>query len=92
MLSLIFVFVICGAKVFAADGIPELEEGANSLLELFSSGIFRAIMTVALLIIFGVIAFGNAQGEGGMFKKTFPWIVGVLGVGSASAITDYFLT
>ena len=57
---------------------------------LFRSKWVKALLTVALVIEFGVCAFGNAQGEGGMIKKVLPWIIGTAGILGASSIVDYF--
>jgi hypothetical protein len=86
------LLLLCSVSLFAQSGdtIPELNEWGENILGLAMGQWVAAIMTVALMIIFGVIAFGNAQGEGGMFKKMWPWLVGVIGIGSAGGIVQYF--
>ncbi len=88
----VMLCMCCSISVFAQDSgtIKELDDWGQNILGLATGQWVAAIMTVALMIIFGVIAFGNAQGEGGMFKKMRPWLVGVIGIGSAGAIVSYF--
>lgn len=94
-ICVILVMCLCSVlTTFAqsSDGtITELEGKAGKLMDLFSGKIMAIVMCVALIIIFGVIAWSNSQGEGGMFKKALPWVVGVIGVGSAAGITSYFM-
>lgn len=91
-LFICLLLIVSSVFLFAADGtIAELEDKAGLLMDLFSGKIIAIIMCIALMIIFGIIAWGNSQGEGGMFKKMMPWIAGVIGIGSAAGITSYFL-
>lgn len=80
-------------KLVAQSGtIAELESQAQKVLDLFSGRIIAIIMCIALMIVFAVVAWGNSQGEGGStIKKVTPWIIGIIGIGSAAGITRYFL-
>lgn len=89
MMILLFAVTV---SAFAQDGTIEALEGqAGKLMDLFSGPIIAIVMCIALIICFGVIAWGNAQGEGGTIKKVMPWIIGIIGIGSAAGITTYFL-
>jgi len=50
----------------------------------------QVLIIVALVIEFGVIAYGQAQGEGGMFKKIWPVLVGTIGIQAAKSIIEFF--
>lgn len=87
-------FALLTVGVFAQSNgtIAELEEKAELIMELFSGKIIAIIMCVALMICFAIIAWGNAQGEGAStIKKVMPWVIAVIGIGSAAGITSYFL-
>ena len=72
--------------------IQELEEKAGLVMDLFSGKTVAVIMCVALMICFAVVAWANAQGEGASaIKKVMPWVIAVIGIGSAGGITAYFL-
>lgn len=87
---LLIMLFVCVAGFAQDNTIEELEEGASKILGLFSGTLMATIMCVALLIIFGVIAWARSQGEGEMFKKLIPWIVAIIGMGSAADIVMYF--
>ena len=92
MISVLLVMLVGCVQIFAQEGtIPELADGANKVLELFSSDLMRIIMTIALIVIFIIIGVGNSQGSSDIFKKAAPWIIAVVGVGAASKITEYFM-
>ena len=62
------------------------------VMDLFSGKTVAVIMCIALMICFAVIAWANAQGEGASaIKKVMPWVIAVIGIGSAAGITSYFL-
>lgn len=91
------LFMVClvlfmsSANIFAADAtIAVLDNAGESILSLITAKWVKALLTVALVIEFGVCAFGNAQGEGGMIKKVLPWIIGTAGILGSSSIVDYF--
>ena len=72
--------------------IQELEDKAGLVMDLFSGKTVAVIMCVALMICFAVVAWANAQGEGASaIKKVMPWVIAVIGLGSAAGITSYFL-
>ena len=72
--------------------IQELEDKAGLVMDLFSGKTVAVIMCVALMICFAVVAWANAQGEGASaIKKVMPWVIAVIGIGSAAGITSYFL-
>lgn len=72
--------------------ISELEDKAGLVMDLFSGKTIAVIMCIALMICFAVVAWANAQGEGASaIKKVMPWVIAVIGIGSAGGITAYFL-
>lgn len=72
--------------------ISELEDKAGLVMDLFSGKTVAVIMCIALMICFAVVAWANAQGEGASaIKKVMPWVIAVIGIGSAAGITSYFL-
>lgn len=75
-----------------ADGIEVLDDAGNKIIELISATWVKALLVVALVIEFGVIAFGNAQGEGGIIKKVLPWIIGTAGILGATSIVNFFFS
>lgn len=91
VLCMLFIFLFCTSNVFA-DGIAVLDEAGTKILELVSAIWVKALLVVALIIEFGVIAFGNAQGEGGMIKKVLPWIIGTAGILGATSIVNFFFS
>lgn len=95
-------FIVClvamlvlGAMAAVAQSsgtISELEDKAGLVMDLFSGKIIAIIMCIALMICFAVVAWGNAQGEGASaIKKVMPWVIAIIGIGSAAGITSYFL-
>ena len=76
--------------MFAEEGIEVLDTAGDKVLSLIGSKWVKAFLCVALIIEFGVIAFGNAQGEGGIIKKVLPWIVGTAGILGATSIVNFF--
>lgn len=75
-----------------AEGIEVLDSAGESILALVSAKWVKALLVVALIIEFGVIAFGNAQGEGGVIKKVLPWIIGTAGILGATSIVNFFFS
>ena len=72
--------------------ISELEDKAGLVMDLFSGKTVAVIMCITLMICFAVVAWANAQGEGASaIKKVMPWVIAVIGIGSAAGITSYFL-
>lgn len=83
----------CTSNMFAAgNGIAVLDDAGTKILELVGSPWVKALLVVALIIEFGAIAFGNAQGEGGMVKKVLPWIIGTAGILGATSIVNFFFS
>lgn len=91
--SMIITAAMTGSLAMAQNAtIRELETQTQKVLDLFSGRIIAIIMCIALMIIFAIIAWGNSQGEGqSTIKKVTPWIIGIIGIGSAAGITSYFL-
>lgn len=83
--------MFCSSGLFA-EGIPVLDTAGTKILELVSATWVKALLVVALIIEFGVIAFGNAQGEGGIIKKVLPWIIGTAGILGATSIVNFFFS
>ena len=88
------VLFFCASGLFAqsSDSIEVLDSAGNKILSLVGSIWVKALLVVALIIEFGVIAFGNAQGEGGMIKKVLPWILGTAGILGATSIVNFFFS
>lgn len=87
------VLIFCASGLFAdGDSIEVLDSAGNKILSLVGSTWVKALLVVALIIEFGVIAFGNAQGEGGMIKKVLPWILGTAGILGATSIVNFFFS
>lgn len=95
VLCMLFIFLFCTSNIFAAssgNGIAVLDDAGTKILELVGATWVKALLVVALIIEFGVIAFGNAQGEGGMIKKVLPWIIGTAGILGATSIVNFFFS
>lgn len=93
MAKVLFVMIVLFAAacpVFADEGIPVLDKMGNKIIDLINARWVRALLALALVIEFGVIAFGNVQGEGGMIKKVLPWIIGTAGILGACSIVGFF--
>lgn len=93
-LCLVLMLVLGAAAAVAQSSgtISELEDKAGLVMDLFSGKIVAIIMCIALMICFAVVAWGNAQGEGASaIKKVMPWVIAIIGIGSAAGITSYFL-
>lgn len=88
--ALLVVGFLCLAQASASGTIGALDTAGEKILALIGAKWVKALLTVALIIEFGVIAFGNAQGEGGMIKKVLPWIIGTGGILGATSIVNYF--
>lgn len=86
------IFFVETGNVFAADSIQVLDDAGQKILDLIGAKWVKALLAVALVIEFGVVAFGNAQGEGGMVKKVLPWIIGTAGILGATAIVNFFFS
>lgn len=81
------------SNIFAAtDGIAVLDTAGDKILSLVTAKWVKALLVVALIIEFGVIAFGNSQGEGGIIKKVLPWIIGTAGILGATSIVNFFFS
>lgn len=89
-LLLIFALLSITFPLFAEESIAVLDNAGNKILKLIGAKWVKALLALALVIEFGVIAFGSAQGEGGMIKKVLPWIVGTAGVLGATSIVNFF--
>ncbi len=86
------VAIFFSSGLFADDGIAVLDSAGSKILELVSATWVKALLVVALIIEFGVIAFGNAQGEGGIIKKMLPWVIGTAGILGATSIVNFFFS
>ena len=92
---LVMALVLCAvfaSPIFAADGdtIAVLDSMGDKIINLINARWLKALLALALCIEFGVIAFGNAQGEGGMIKKVLPWVIGTAGILGATSIVGFF--
>ena len=87
------VLLFCASGIFAqAESIAVLDSAGQKILDLVGSTWVKALLVIALIIEFGVIAFGNAQGEGGIIKKVLPWILGTAGILGATSIVNFFFS
>ncbi len=89
------VLIFCASGLFAqssGESIAVLDSAGNKILSLIGSVWVKALLVIALVIEFGVVAFGNAQGEGGMIKKVLPWILGTAGILGATSIVNFFFS
>ncbi len=77
-------------NVFAADSIDELDAWGDKVLSLIGSSWIQALCALALAIEAGACIFAGRNGESGMIKKFLPWMVGTIGLLSASSITEFF--
>lgn len=84
--------LFCSSGLFAQESIAVLDTAGDKILKLITSKWVKAVLCVALVIEFGVVAFGNAQGEGGMIKKVLPWILGTAGILGATSIVNFFFS
>lgn len=92
-ICILLIALFCTSGLFAGDGgdgIAVLDNAGQSILDLVGAKWVKALLVVALIVEFGVIAFGNAQGEGGMVKKVLPWIIGTAGILGATSIVNFF--
>lgn len=90
MLCLLLVCLFATSGVFADDSIAVLDTAGNKILSLVNAKWVKALLVVALIIEFGVVAFGGAQGEGGIIKKVLPWIIGTAGILGATSVVNFF--
>ena len=89
-ICILLIALFCSSGLFADDGIAVLDNAGQSILDLVGAKWVKALLVVALIVEFGGIAFGNAQGEGGMVKKVLPWIIGTAGILGATSIVNFF--
>lgn len=80
-----------GQKLFAADKIESLDNNASAILKIITGTPLKVVLVIAVIVCFGCIAWGQSQGEGGMFKKVLPIIVGCVGIASAVGIVTVLL-
>lgn len=87
---LVFLFIVMGQAVFAAEGLESLNVALSTMLGFFSSGYMKAILTLSLAGL-GVGLINN-RGEPGVMKKFIPWIAACVILLSASGITGIIFT
>jgi len=88
-LCLLLVLLACTA-VFASDSIAVLDTAGDKILALISAKWVKAILVLALIVEFGAIAFGKAQGQEGVIGKLLPWVIGTAGILGATSVVNYF--
>lgn len=86
------VLLLCAAGAFAAESIAVLDSAGDKIISIIGSKWVKALLAVALVIEFGVIAFGNAQGQGDIIKKVLPWVIGTAGILGATSIVNFFFS
>ena len=62
-ICILFIALFCSSGLFAqssGDGIAVLDNAGQSILDLVGAKWVKALLVVALIVEFGVIAFGNA--------------------------------
>ena len=84
--------VVCSSGAFAAQSIGILDSVGDKIIGLIGSRWVKAILAVALIVEFGVIAWGNAQGQGDIMKKVLPWVIGTAGILGATSIVNFFFS
>lgn len=92
-LVLLAVFaIVCSSGAFAAQSIGILDSVGDKIIGLIGSRWVKAILAVALIVEFGVIAWGNSQGQGDIMKKVLPWVIGTAGILGATSIVNFFFS
>lgn len=84
--------MVCVTGAFAAESIAVLDNAGQKIISIIGSTWVKALLAVALVIEFGVIAFGNAQGQGDIIKKVLPWVIGTAGILGATSIVNFFFS
>lgn len=76
------------SKLFAqsSSSISQLDTSSQTILDIVTGKPMKVVLILAVIVCFGCIAWGNAQGEGGMFKKVIPVLVGIIGISCAVPI------
>jgi hypothetical protein len=89
---LVVQLLVCGIMVFAqsSEGIKELDDWGTNVMSLITSSWVQAICALAFAIEAGAMIYAGRQGESGVVKKFIPWMIGTIGLLSASAITGFF--
>ena len=70
--------LFCSSGVFAQESIAVLDTAGDKILKLISSKWVKAVLCVALVIEFGVVAFGNAQGVNFFFSNVSQESLGMI--------------
>lgn len=91
-IAMIFCTLFLSTTDMFAEGIAVLDTAGEKILSLISAKWVKALLVVALVIEFGAVAFGAAQGEGGIIKKVLPWILGTAGILGATSIVNFFFS
>ena len=91
-IAMIFCILFFSTTDMFAEGIAVLDTAGEKILSLISAKWVKALLVVALVIEFGAVAFGAAQGEGGIIKKVLPWILGTAGILGATSIVNFFFS
>ena len=84
----------CAGFAFAQNnsGIPALDTWGENILGLISSNWVKAICALGFAVEAGAMIWAGRQGESGAVKKFIPWMIGTVGLLTASSITDFFFT
>ncbi len=90
-LFLVLLFFCLSVSIFAQanEGISELDDWGVKILGLIKSGWIQAICALAFAIEAGACIFVGRQ-EPGLVKKFIPWMVGTVGLLSASSVASFF--
>lgn len=83
---------LSSSRIFATPSTTLLDNDANAVLQMITGTPLKVVMILAVILCFGLIAWGQSQGEGGMFKKVIPIVVGLIGIGSAATIVAGFIS
>jgi hypothetical protein len=92
-LMVLLLVLVCDIAVYAqASGIAALDTWGDRILGILTSSWIQAICALGFAIEAGAMIYSGRQGESGVVKKFIPWMIGTVGLLSASAITDFFFS
>ncbi len=91
-IAMLFCTLFLSTTDIFAEGIAVLDSAGEKILSLIGAKWVKALLVIALCIEFGAVAFGAAQGEGGIIKKVLPWILGTAGILGATSIVNFFFS
>jgi hypothetical protein len=82
--------LFCLLPLYGQSTIAELDDWGEKIMDMLGSGWVQAICALAFAIEAGACIYMSRQGEGGVVKRFLPWMIGTIGLLSASSITSFF--